>query len=555
MINPQVMKEDFVYLKPNVVIEPLIAGWYAWSHLISPATAAMNITGRHLKIIDSYIQAPEIHAQAIKNPKMLGGPFMDFGGKRVDEVKDLREKTLRQQKDLLDFSQAIRELNLLLKNKAKGYSLESLYPEIPELLRGYVELIYDLNNNPSFRLFESLLYKSKYYNPSQQSVSMWLTENDERPFVLSTPRLREDNVLDFQIPFNSEQIDDLCRMKRTSQSLEMIKQKWNIDTTQETLFESFFTPQGPPRYQRYQGENVRMRYFGHACILIETKELSVLIDPVVSYYGYQQDINRFSDVHLPDQIDYVLITHNHQDHILFETLLPLRHRIKNIVIPKTTGGALQDPSLKLMFQNIGFKNIIELGELETLSFHDCAITGVPFIGEHSDLNIQAKICYHLKVGEFSMLFVADSNNIEPRLYEHVRKITGEADVVFLGMECDGAPLTWLYGPLMFSQLERDKDSSRRLSGSNFEKGKALIDVFQPREVYVYAMGMEPWMKFISSIKYTDESNPIIQSNKLIDHYRNEGKIAERLFGEKEILYKKKNHSISQELFQVTSDSK
>ena len=34
-----------MYLKPNVVMEPLVDNWYAWSHLISPATAAMNITG------------------------------------------------------------------------------------------------------------------------------------------------------------------------------------------------------------------------------------------------------------------------------------------------------------------------------------------------------------------------------------------------------------------------------------------------------------------------------------------------------------------------------
>ena len=63
-------KNQKVYLKPNVVIEPLFDQWYAWSHLISPATAAKNITGRHLKIMDSYIMAPKIHAEAVKNPKM-----------------------------------------------------------------------------------------------------------------------------------------------------------------------------------------------------------------------------------------------------------------------------------------------------------------------------------------------------------------------------------------------------------------------------------------------------------------------------------------------------
>ncbi|MFM7856501.1 MAG: hypothetical protein ACKO96_32415, partial [Flammeovirgaceae bacterium] len=87
----------------------------------------------------------------------------------------------------------------------------------------------------------------------------------------------------------------------------------------------------------------------------------------------------------------------------------------------------------------------------------------------------------------------------------------------------------------------DKDNSRRLAGSNFERGKALVDIFEPAEVYVYAMGQEPWVEFISSIKYTDESNPIVASNKLIEYCREKEIIAERLYGEKEILYKKSGH--------------
>jgi hypothetical protein len=50
------------------------------------------------------------------------------------------------------------------------------------------------------------------------------------------------------------------------------------------------------------------------------------------------------------------------------------------------------------------------------------------------------------------------------------------------------------------------------------------------------MGQEPWVEFISSIKYTDESNPIIQSDKLVKECIIRGIVAERLYGEKEIMY-------------------
>jgi hypothetical protein len=49
------------------------------------------------------------------------------------------------------------------------------------------------------------------------------------------------------------------------------------------------------------------------------------------------------------------------------------------------------------------------------------------------------------------------------------------------------------------------------------------------------MGQEPWLNYVMSIKYTEKSNPIIQSDRLIESCRARGIVAERLFGEKEIL--------------------
>jgi len=491
---------------------------------------------RHLKIMDSYVQAPHIHEAAVRSSKMKGGPFMDFEKQRVREVQDLYNKTCDTNKDLLELAAAIKELNNLLEQNARGHSLEPLYERIPDALKGYVELVYDLNNQTSFRFFESLLYKSRSYDTGSQSLALWLTNNDERPFVLSTPKLEQENVILIDRAFSDAVIDRLAAMKREAAPIADLKELLKIPPEKDRLFSSFFTRESPKPYQRYQGDKIRMRYFGHACILIETGEFNILIDPLISYYGYHSQVDHYSDNDLPDEIDYILITHNHQDHILFETLLPLRHKARNIIVPKTTSGSLQDPNVKLILNAIGFKNVIEIGEMESLPFGDCTITGVPFIGEHSDLNVQSKICYHVRIGDFAILFVADSSNVEPRVYEHVKDILGEVDTLFLGMECDGAPLSWLYGPLLPRKLERDKDQSRRLAGSDFNRGRSLVDIFNAKEVYVYAMGQEPWVEFISSIKYTDESNPIVASNKLISYCKNNNVIAERLYGEKELMY-------------------
>ncbi|HWK03645.1 MAG TPA: MBL fold metallo-hydrolase [Puia sp.] len=533
------MANNSLYLKPNVVFEPLFDNWYAWAHLIPPVTAALNVTHRHLKIMNSYIQAPLIHAAAVKNPKLLGGPFMDYEENKAEEIRALRERTLETQAELINLSQAIKDLHKLLKEHAKGYSLEPLYDKIPPILKGYVELLYDLNDNPSFRVYEFLLYKSRFYRKESQSIALWLTDSASRSFCLSTARLDMPDILNMPLPFDNPLIDELSRMKRAPADLDDLIERMGLkDHPKLALFRSFFTTEAPAPYRRYEGDKIRMRYFGHACILIETKDLSILIDPLISYYGNISEINHYSDLDLPEKIDYILITHNHQDHILFETLLPLRHKVRNIIVPKSGKGVLQDPNLKLMFNAIGFHNILELDEFESIDLQGCQITGIPFTGEHSDLDIKAKLCYHVTIGQFTMLFVADSRIISPQLYEFVHREIGEAEVIFLGMECDGAPLSWLYGPLLPEEIARDKDNTRRLSGSNYEKGMHLIDEFNPKEVYVYAMGQEPWVEFISSIKYTPESNPIIASDKLIEECTRRGILAERFFGEKELFYEK-----------------
>lgn len=534
----EINDNDLVYIKSNLAIEPLVDNWYAWPHLLSPATAAMNINSRHLKIMKSYVQNPMIHAAAVKNPKMLGGPFIDYEGKRVDEIQGLIDNTLENCKNLLQLNNDILALNELLKNQAKGYSLIELYPKVPESLQGMVELVYDLNNNASFRFFESLLYETEFYDESLQSFNLFLvTDDDSRSFVLSTPNLPQDNLLRIHLPFKSNKIDQLFEMTDKPMRYNVIKELFNISEDQEELFKTFFTKESKKEYSPYKGEGVLTRYFGHACILAETKNTTILVDPLVSY-GYESDISRYSYEDLPEEIDYVLITHNHQDHILFETLLRIRPKIKNIIVPRSNGGSLQDPSLKLMFEKIGFKNIIELGEMETLYFEDCSITGLPFIGEHCDLDIRSKICHSVKFKDgFKMLFAADSCNVSPKLYKRIHKIIGNIDVIFLGMECQGAPLTWLYGPIMPEPLARDKDESRRLAGCNYMQSRALIDVFNPMQVFVYAMGMEPWLKYISSIQYTSESIPIVESNKFMEYCKTKDITPERLFGEKVIEYK------------------
>ena len=541
------------YLKPNVIVEPLFNQWYAWSYLISPATASRYITESHLKIMQSFVDAPQVHHSALKNPAMMGGPFINYEVDRADEIKALLEKTKEEQAHMVQLSQAIAQLDTMLTSEAEGYSLEPLYQKVPEALKGYVELVYDSNNYPSIRFIEGLLYKSQYYNTASQTVALYLGHEDERSFVLSTPRLKDERYLNLNLPFHDPRLDELFQMRNIPQPLTQIKNLLGITPEDEALFSSFFTEEPPQKEPKYSGDSIRIRYFGHACVLIETKDVSILCDPLISY-EHQKGIPRYTYADLPEKIDYALITHNHQDHCMFETLLQLRHKIKHLVVPKSNSGVLLDPSLKLVLKAIGFANIIEVDNLEAIEINDGQIVALPFLGEHGDLNINAKAGYFIQLKGQSILCLADSNNIEPKLYETIQKLFGDADVIFIGMECDGAPFSWAYGSLLAKPVARKMDATRRLDGSNASRAIELVSQFNPQQVYVYAMGQEPWLTYITSIQYTEVSRPIVESNQLVEACRNRNIISERLLGRKEIILDKNSRRVRPATFNTNSNS-
>jgi L-ascorbate metabolism protein UlaG (beta-lactamase superfamily) len=528
------MNGEPLYLRSDVQVEPLVDQWYAWSFLVPPATTARHITHRHFPILDSYIAAPAVHATAVKNPRMLGGPFVDYAGGRVDEITALRERTVARRTRLIELSRSLEQLEAMLQADAHGHSLIPLYPRVPEALRGFVDLSYDLRNRASFRLIESLLYRTGLYDTTCQSLMLSLTHGDDRPFVMSTPRLESPDSVHLHWSFADERLDQLFRLKSEAKSWTWIRSALGLDDDLAARLRVLFTPDAPAPYEPYDGAGLRWRYFGHACILVETRQVRMLFDPVVSY-TYETRIPRYTYADIPERIDYVLITHNHQDHILLETLLQIRHKVGAIIVPRGGTGQLQDPSLALILRHAGFRNVIELGELETLTLRGTSVTGIPFLGEHGDLFITTKLGYVVTIGNHQLMFAADSCNVEPRLYEQIHAAIGDVGTMFLGMECQGAPMSWAYGPLLLCPLDRDMDQSRRLSGSDFEQAIALVNRFNCHDVYVYAMGQEPWLNHVMSIKYTEQSRPIVESNRLLEACRARGIAAERLFGEREIL--------------------
>jgi L-ascorbate metabolism protein UlaG (beta-lactamase superfamily) len=514
------LKDRLVYLRDDLKIEPIVAGWHAWVPLISPATAAMSIALRYLRIAESYVNAPELHAAAAKDPASAGGPFIDLGGKRVEEIRQWAEWTRSELSEFLHFAEAVKELDSLLTHEAKGMRLEPLYDRIPGPLRGFVELVYDRYHHPSFRIFERLLYQSPLYRPSLQSVSLSPVTSDDRPFTLGTPRLPGDPGLLLRLPFSSSELDEVYRLKTTAQPRARVMD----------LLEPFLTEKEPPRPRpRYTGEKLRVSFFGQATILAETRGMAILVDPVISYpYAGQSPRLTYRD--LPEFIDYVLLTHGHQDHAHLETLLHLKHRIGTLVVPRNQSGALQDPSLKLVFEQLGFNSVREIEPFESLPLPEGSLTGVPFFGEHGDLDIQAKTGFVLHLAGQTILCAADSTNLAPETYRRVKRLHGRIDLLLVSVMCESAPLSWIYRPMIAGPLGRDMDQSRGLVGCNSAQALSIVEELDAREVLVYALGNEPWISYLSGTSYTDSSPPIAEADRLVEACVKRGLRARRLYG-------------------------
>jgi len=132
-------------------------------------------------------------------------------------------------------------------------------------------------------LLEPLLYKSRYYDRSMQSLMLSTIDRDERPFMLSTPRLDDGRSLEWTTSFENEALDRLFKLRSQPAPFGVIKEMLDVADDKDSLLRSLLTPEPRRRYSNYEGRGARWRYFGHACILLEMAGVSVLLDPLLSY--------------------------------------------------------------------------------------------------------------------------------------------------------------------------------------------------------------------------------------------------------------------------------
>ena len=114
--------------------------------------------------------------------------------------------------------------------------------------------------------------------------------------------------------------------------------RWASDTGRATWPEHVpVRPTLPPR--RVAGSEMRVTWIGHATVLVQTRGLNILTDPIwsdraspFSFIGPKRV--RAPGVRIDDlpRIDLVLISHNHYDHLDLPTLQRLWRRDRPLIV-------------------------------------------------------------------------------------------------------------------------------------------------------------------------------------------------------------------------------
>jgi L-ascorbate metabolism protein UlaG (beta-lactamase superfamily) len=524
--GPAPRSEDEVSLRHDVVLEPLVRQFYAWLFLVAPGTSSMYFARLLEPLLTSFLDSPRLHRESAADPRLRGGMFVGLEEDRVEQVRQLVE-SIRADQSVSDLATGMAELTEIVNAEARGFDLTEVYAKVPDALRGYVEVTYDLSNHPRIRLLEPLLYRSRYYDDSLQIVDLSVAAQDERPFMMTTPRLAEAGHIQLRLPFADTRIDTLMATSAVPRRFGDLFDMVGVDPQDAAAFASLFSPTGAPPPIAFDGPGVRVRYFGHACVVLESRDATVISDPFIAHIPGP---DRYTTADLPSVIDYCVLTHLHPDHTELGTLLRLRHRLRTVVVPKTTTGSACDPSPRLALQALGFTEVLEVEAGDVLEIEGGRIVACPFLGEHSDLDIAAKVSYAVELEGKRVFFGADARGVEPRVFSHINELLGDLDVAFLGMECDGAPLTWLYGPLYAKRPDVRMSRSRKLSGSDAKEARAIVDALGARQAYVYAMGREAWLMHIMAMALPPDSYQRLQAGIFVEGCRRDGIDAEELLG-------------------------
>jgi L-ascorbate metabolism protein UlaG (beta-lactamase superfamily) len=192
-------------------------------------------------------------------------------------------------------------------------------------------------------------------------------------------------------------------------------------------------------------------WFGHSSVLIKSRSGNILIDPVFSNHAgpipgmikAYKGTKHYTANDMPD-IDVLLISHDHYDHLDYRTVKKLKSRIKKVIVPKGVGS-------HFVYWGFDPKNIIELNWNEGLALPgNLHITATPARHRSNRTFAEKKTLwasYVIQADDYKIFYSGDGGYGDH--FKQIGKQYGPFNLAL--MECGQYNENWLHHHMMPEQ--------------------------------------------------------------------------------------------------------
>lgn len=246
-----------------------------------------------------------------------------------------------------------------------------------------------------------------------------------------------------------------------------------------------------------KSKNLRIQWVGHSCFLIQLDDINILTDPVFDdFYPflnttlYKRQIPPGIKLEDLPKIDFIIISHNHYDHLEENAILHIAKDQPYVLIPK---------GLKSFFSERGYKNIIESTWWEKTSFknkkYNETFCCVPAIHESMKRDWMKKNtslwCGWIISNKNHVLYFAGDTAFNEDLLYQIKKHFS-VDIAFL-------PIS----PLNFN--DKHMDPKQAIEAFNILQAKTLIPIHWGSYRYNNEKLSDPINELLNNFKNKDKS--------------------------------------------------
>jgi L-ascorbate metabolism protein UlaG (beta-lactamase superfamily) len=242
----------------------------------------------------------------------------------------------------------------------------------------------------------------------------------------------------------------------------------------------------------------RITWFGHSAIMIDIDGKRLLLDPMLSKYAspFQGFVKRFEnslqlsdeDISMLGNIDAVLFSHDHYDHLDYKTVLKIKENVSHFFVPLGVGS-------HLIKWGINKNRITELDLWQEVEFEGLKFVCTPsqhFSGRNPNYRNSSLWCSWAILGQSSKLFFSGDSGYS-KTFKEIGEKFGPFNLTM--MECGQYNELWKEVHMMPEQTVKAHIDL---------KGQYLLPIHNS----AFSLAMHSWKDPIERVRLASEKENV-----------------------------------------------